>query len=77
MKQYLARNILLLSLVLSSISFILSLIAYYLPKWKYVQLRPTSLRTTNSEENQIDPLIRSEVDKYYDLLYHRGIFILN
>ncbi|CAF2513432.1 unnamed protein product [Rotaria sp. Silwood2] len=54
------------------ISFILSLIAYSLPNWKHVQLRSTSIPTIISENNQIDPLIRSEVDKYYDVLYRRG-----
>ncbi|CAF2209686.1 unnamed protein product [Rotaria magnacalcarata] len=56
----------------SLISFILSLIAYYLPNWKSVQLRSTSVPISISEDNPIDPLIRSEVDKYYDILYRRG-----
>ncbi|CAF3453913.1 unnamed protein product [Rotaria sp. Silwood1] len=49
-----------------------TLIAYYRPNWKHVQLRSTSIPIIISENDQIDPLIRSEVDKYYDLLYHRG-----
>ncbi|CAF1337483.1 unnamed protein product [Rotaria sordida] len=71
MKQSYARNLILLSLILSLISFILSLIAYYLPNWKHVQLHSISIPRIISENHQIDPLIRSEVDKYYDILYRQ------
>lgn len=74
MKQSLARTFIILSLILSLTSFILSLIAFYLPNWKYVQLRLTSLPIVSSENNQMDPLIRGEVEKYTDILYRPGIF---
>jgi len=75
MKQSLARTCLILSLILSSISFILSLIAFYLPNWKYIQLRSKSLPIFTFED-PMDPLIRGEVEKYTDILYRQGIFIL-
>jgi len=74
MKQSLAHTLIIISLILSLISFILSLIAFYLPYWKYVQLRSTSFLSTTSEDNQMDPLIRGEVEKYTDILYRPGIF---
>lgn len=73
MKQSIARNFVILSLILSLISFILSVIAFYSPNWKYVQIRSSSQPVANSGSNQIDPLIRSEVDKYHNILYRRGI----
>jgi hypothetical protein len=73
MKQSLARTCLILSLILSSISFILSLIAFYLPNWKYIQLRSTFIPLVLSDNNPMDPLLRGEVDKYIDILYRRGI----
>jgi hypothetical protein len=72
MKQSLARTFIIISLILSLISFILSLIAYYLPNWKYIQLPSTFIPLLLSENNPMDPLIRGEVDKYIDILYHRG-----
>ena len=68
-----SRTCLTLSLILSLISFILSLTAFYLPYWKSVQLRSTSLLPgVTSDENQMDPLIRGEVEKYTEILYRRG-----
>ena len=77
MKQSLARSLIIFSLILSLISFILSLIVFFSPNWKYIQLRSTSLSIISSKFNQIDPLIRNELEKYYDLLYHRGNFCFN
>ena len=74
MKQSFARTFIIISLILSLISFILSLIAFYLPNWKYIQLRSTFLPFTISENNQMDPLIRGEIEKYIDILYRQGIF---
>ena len=72
MKQSLARTFLILSLILSLITFILSLIALHLPKWKSIQLR-TSFRPIIVFDHQpMDPLIRGEVEKYIDVLYRRG-----
>lgn len=75
MKQSLARIFVILSLILSLTSFILSLIAFHLPNWKYIQLRSTFTPPTLLDNNPMDPLIRSEVEKYINKLYHRGIFI--
>lgn len=75
MKQTLARTFIILSLILSLTSFILSLIAFYLPNWKYIQLSSTLIPIVSSDNNPMDPLIRGEVDKYTDILYHRGISI--
>ncbi|CAF3320589.1 unnamed protein product [Rotaria socialis] len=72
MKQSFARSYVILALILNLISFILSLIAYHLPNWKYVQLRPTFTPIILSDNTPMDPLIRGEVDKYVDTLYHRG-----
>lgn len=74
MKQSVARTCVIVSLILSLISFILSLIAYHLPNWKYVQLRPTFTPSILTDNNPMDPLIRGEVDKYIDILYRRGKF---
>ncbi|CAF4805653.1 unnamed protein product, partial [Rotaria socialis] len=71
MKQSFARSYVILALILNLISFILSLIAYHLPNWKYVQLRPTFTPIILSDNTPMDPLIRGEVDKYVDTLYHR------
>jgi hypothetical protein len=73
MKQSLARTCIILSLILSLISFILSLIALNLPNWKYIQLRSGYIPLVLSDNNPMDPLIRGEVDKYIDVLYRRGI----
>jgi hypothetical protein len=64
-----------LSLILSLISCILCLIAFYLPNWKYIHLRSTFVPTFASEDNHMDPLIRGEVEKYTDILYRPGIFL--
>ncbi|CAF3440217.1 unnamed protein product [Rotaria sp. Silwood1] len=72
MKQSFARLCIILSLILSLISFILSLIAFHVPNWKYIQLRSTFTPLILSDNNPMDPLIRGEVDKYIDILYHRG-----
>jgi hypothetical protein len=79
MKQSLAHTFIVVSLILSSISFILSLTAFYLPNWKYIQFRLTSSPIISPENNQMDPLIRGEVERYYDIFYRRGIvfFIQN
>jgi hypothetical protein len=73
MKQSLARTFVIMSLILSLTSFILSLIAFYLPNWKYIQLRSTFTPSVSSDNTPMDPLIRGEIDKYIDILYHRGI----
>ncbi len=73
MKQSLARTFVIMSLILSLTSFILSLIAFYLPNWKYIQLRSTFTPSVLSDNTPMDPLIRGEIDKYIDILYHRGI----
>jgi hypothetical protein len=68
-----SRSCIILSLILSLISFILTLTAFYLPNWKSIQLRSTSpLPIFISDENQMDPLIRGEVEKYIEILYRRG-----
>ncbi|CAF1252146.1 unnamed protein product [Adineta steineri] len=72
MTQSLARTLIITSLVLSSISFILSLIAFCLTNWKSVQLRSISSSIIPLENNQMDPLIRGEVEKYTDILYRHG-----
>jgi riboflavin transporter FmnP len=71
MKQSFARTLIIVSLFLSSMSFILSLIAFYLPNWKYIQRRSSII------SSDMDPLIRGEAEKYNDLLYRRGSFYLN
>ncbi|UJR08624.1 hypothetical protein I4U23_012883 [Adineta vaga] len=72
MKQSVARTLIIVSLVLSMISFILSLIALYLPRWKYVQLPLTSSEIISVENKRIDPLIRGELEKYTDILFQKG-----
>lgn len=72
MKQSLARTLLILSLVLSLITFILSLIALHLPKWKSIQLRTTFRPIIIFDHQPMDPLIRGEVEKYIGVLYRRG-----
>lgn len=74
MNAGIARHCVLFSLVLSFISFILSLIAFYLPYWKLIELRSSpSLPVLMINENEVDPLIRSELTKYTDILYRRGM----
>ena len=70
MKQSFARTFVIISLVLSSISFILSMIAFYLPNWKHIHVRSSIIPM---EFNQMDPLIRGEIEKYGDTLYRQGI----
>ena len=73
MKQPLARTLVILSLVLNSLSFVLTLIALYLPQWKSIELSSTfTPRLTHAEQLPIDPLIRGEMEKYIDRLYRRG-----
>jgi hypothetical protein len=72
MKQSFARLLIILSLILSLTSFILSVIAFNSPNWKYIQLSPTFNPLVLSDNNPMDPLIRGEVDKYMDILFHRG-----
>lgn len=72
MKQSHAKICVIISLILSLISFILSLIAFYLPNWKSVQLRPSSLSIISSKDTPMDPLIRSEIEKYTNILYRPG-----
>ena len=73
MKQSHARLTLSLSILLNFLSFLLSLIAFYLPSWKSVELPSTfQLITQNSEHSWIDPLIRGELEKYLDVLYRPG-----
>jgi hypothetical protein len=68
-----SRSCIILSLILSLISFILTLTAFHLPHWKFIKLRSTSpLPIFISDENQMDPLIRGEVEKYIEILYRRG-----
>lgn len=74
MKQSLAHTCVILSLIFSSISFTLSLIAFFLPNWKYIQFRTTSLSASSSEDHLMDPLIRNARNQYTDLLYRLGIF---
>lgn len=72
MKQSFARSLLIFSLILSLICFILSLIALHLPRWKTIQLRSTYQPLVTVDQHSMDPLIRSEVEKYVDVLYRRG-----
>jgi hypothetical protein len=72
MKQSLAQKFIISSLLLSAISFLLSLIAFYFTNWKSIQLRSTFIPLIPSENTQMDPLIRGEVTKYLDILYRRG-----
>lgn len=72
MKQSLARILIFISLILSLTSFVLSLMAYYLPYWKFVQLSSTYTPMLSSDSSPIDPLVRGEVDKYLEILYRRG-----
>lgn len=73
MNAGISRNCVLISLILNVISFILSLIAFYIPYWKFIQLRSTfSLSMLTIDENEVDPLIRGELEKYTELLYRRG-----
>ena len=75
MKQLFARIFIIFSLILNLTSFTLSLIAFFLPNWKYIQLSATFTLRILSNNNPMDPLIRGEVDKYIDILYHLGIFV--
>ena len=69
-----ARQLVFFSLILSLISFILSLIAYFLPNWKYIQLRTAiSSSTLITEYHHMDPLILGEVDKFTEFLYPHGL----
>ena len=72
MQQSLARALIGLSLVVSLISFVLSLIGFYLCHWKHVQVRSTFIPPLASDIQQLDPLIRSEAEKYIDTLYRPG-----
>ena len=72
MKQPFARSLLIISLILSLTCFILSLIALHLPRWKTIQLRSTYQPLITVDQHSMDPLIRSEVEKYVDVLYRRG-----
>ena len=73
MKQSSARLLVLLSLIFSTISFLFTLISFYLPQWKTIELASTfKLTLTQTERPYIDPLIRNEIEKYLENLYRRG-----
>ncbi|CAF0996670.1 unnamed protein product [Adineta ricciae] len=71
MKQSTARTLIAVSLVLSMISFVLSLIALYLPHWKYIHFRSTLSPIIPTDNNHMDPLIRGEIERYADVLFPR------
>ena len=73
MKQSTARSLIAVSLILSMISFVLSLIALYLPHWKYIHFRSTASPIIPTDNNHMDPLIRGEIGRYVDVLFPRGI----
>ena len=67
MKQSSARLFLFIALICSSLSLIFTSISYSIPRWKFV-----SLPTNFSFSHPLDPLIRSELEKYLRHLYQPG-----
>ena len=72
MQQSLARALIGLSLVVSLISFVLSLFGFFLCHWKHIQVRASFIPPLTSDSQQLDPLIRSEANKYIETLYRPG-----
>ncbi|CAF0934611.1 unnamed protein product [Didymodactylos carnosus] len=64
-----ARLFVLLSILLSLLAFIFNIIALLSPYWKFVRLHPQ--QNLQIIDNHIDPLIRAEVEKFFDLMHHR------
>ena len=67
MQQSWARLWILIALICSSLSVIFTSISYSIPRWKSI-----SLPSNFSLVHQLDPLIRSELDKYLRHLYQPG-----
>jgi hypothetical protein len=75
MKQSFVRILIILSLLVSSIAFLISCIAYYSTNWKSIEIpsRLSSININAEHRSSLDPLIRSELEKYFDRLYRPGI----
>ncbi|CAF0853488.1 unnamed protein product [Didymodactylos carnosus] len=68
MNQKSARRFVLSSILLSLLAFIFNVIALLSPYWKSVHLHEQ--QNLQIVDDHIDPLIRAEVEKFFDVMYH-------